>query len=67
MLSTEGYRDNNNYLQINKGDHYDERFNLFSPDKSFFYVDYISGPVREKSNFQNFDNRSYDGVNTFDP
>jgi hypothetical protein len=42
-ISTKKYRDNNNFLQINKGDHNDHRFNPFKQDESFFFVDYIAG------------------------
>ena len=57
MLSTTTYRDNNNFLQINTGEYNDERFNLFIPEKSFFFVDYIFGPVWTGKHYESYRNR----------
>lgn len=40
QLSTTKYRDNNNFLQINKGEHNEHRYNPFVPDSPFIFLDY---------------------------
>ena len=40
MLDHDLYRDNNNFMRINKGEHNDHRFNVFASDESFRFMDY---------------------------
>ena len=60
------YRDNNNFLRTNLGEHNDERFNLFMPDTSYSFVDLILGPVWIGKNKETYLNRSKDGGQTFE-
>ena len=52
-------------MLINNGEYNNERFNLFKPDKSFFFVDFTVGPSWTGKNVEKYRNRSYDGGITF--
>ena len=65
MLHNNKYRDNNNFLRINTGNHNDHRFNTFAGEKEYRFVDYTKGPVWDGKFLIDKRNTSKDGGKTW--
>mgnify|MGYP000934517027 CR=1 FL=1 len=60
-MSNKAYRDNNNFIRINQGDHNPERYTPFANGMPFKFQDITKGPVWIGKLWNETSTRSYDG------